>query len=330
MTGGSSYVITLPKEWITTFSIKKNDIVGVEIQQDGSLIVFPRSDVEKVQKLKEIDVSEIDDPTFLFRYLIGAYEAGFSSIIIKSEKRLPLFVRPIIREFTQMTIGQEVIEETERSITLKDLLNPAEMPFMSTIRRMYIIAKTMHENTQNALINKDVEIIDTVISGDNDVDRLNWLIGRQYSIILRDPALAKKMDISPEIASHYFLVSRLIERIGDHYVRMAENIGNLIHEKIDDRTYKRFVDVITPASDLALEIFDKSIKSYIKKDIKSANKTIESIKGLTTRCEKIRDLTMKQKGIVALSMGYIEESIRRIGEYSGDLSEYVINYLIRE
>jgi hypothetical protein len=111
---------------------------------------------------------------------------------------------------------------------------------------------------------------------------------------------------------------------------MGENISNLIQEKIDERTYKRFVDAITPASDLALEIFDNSIKSFIRKDLKSANKTIESIKGLTTKCEKINDIAMKQKGIIALSMGYIEESIRRIGEYSGDLSEFVINYLIRE
>jgi hypothetical protein len=39
---------------------------------------------------------------------------------------------------------------------------------------------------------------------------------------------------------------------------------------------------------------------------------------------------MKQKGIIAVSMGYIEESIRRVGEYSGDLSEYVINYLVKK
>jgi len=38
-TGGSSYVITLPKEWIEREKIKKNDPIGVEIQPDGTLLV---------------------------------------------------------------------------------------------------------------------------------------------------------------------------------------------------------------------------------------------------------------------------------------------------
>ena len=122
MTGGSSFVITLPKEWTRSYKIKKNDIVGVEVQQDGSLLVLPKTEIQQIQKVKEFDVSNVDDPTFLFRYLIGAYEAGFSVIKLSSEKRMPLFVRPVVREFTQMTIGQEVIEESETSVILKDLL----------------------------------------------------------------------------------------------------------------------------------------------------------------------------------------------------------------
>jgi len=330
MTGGSSFVVTLPKEWIITSNIKKNDVIGVEIQQDGSLLIVPNTDTKAEQKVKHIDVSKIENPTFLFRYLIGAYEAGYSEIKLKSEKRLPLFVRPVVREFTQMTIGQEVIEESEKVITLKDLLNPAEMPFKSTLRRMYVLAKTMHENTVSALINKNLDIVETVISGDNDVDRLNWLVGRQYSIILSDPTLAKRMDINAEVAYHYFLVSRKIERISDHHVRIAQNIANMIHEKVEERTYKKFTDVAIPASDIALAIFDRSIKSFFKRDLKGANNTIETIKILLTKCEKIKDLAMKQKGIIALSMGSIEESYRRIGEYSGDLCEFVINYSIKE
>jgi len=37
---------------------------------------------------------------------------------------------------------------------------------------------------------------------------------------------------------------------------------------------------------------------------------------------------LQQKGITALSVGYIVESIRRVGEYSQNISENVINYLV--
>jgi len=33
-TGGSSYVMTLPKEWIDAQKIKKNDPIGIEEQSD--------------------------------------------------------------------------------------------------------------------------------------------------------------------------------------------------------------------------------------------------------------------------------------------------------
>ena len=37
VTGGSSFVLTLPKEWITTSNIKKNDPLSIHIQSDGTL-----------------------------------------------------------------------------------------------------------------------------------------------------------------------------------------------------------------------------------------------------------------------------------------------------
>ena len=33
-------------------------------------------------------------------------------------------------------------------------------------------------------------------------------------------------------------------------------------------------------------------------------------------------------GVTAISIGYIVESIRRVGEYAEDISEIVINYLV--
>ena len=56
-----------------------------------------------------------------------------------------------MRDYTQMTIGQEVVEETDTLITIKDLLNPAEMPFDNTIKRMFVIVRNMHEDAITAL-----------------------------------------------------------------------------------------------------------------------------------------------------------------------------------
>jgi len=39
MTGGSSYVITLPKDWVESTHIRKNDPLGVIVQPDGTLLI---------------------------------------------------------------------------------------------------------------------------------------------------------------------------------------------------------------------------------------------------------------------------------------------------
>ena len=325
LTGGSSYMITLPKEWITSLNIKKNDPLAVSLQSDGTLLISTKMQ-EHIQKTKEFDVSTISKPVYLLQLLIGAYIAGYTSIKITASQRLSPPIRNVIRTFIQITIGQEVVEETDTTIILKDLLNPVEMPFDRTIKRMHIIVKSMHEDAIRALQTKDTLLSEDVSSRDNDVDRLHWLVARQYNIILQNVSLAEKMDITTETASTCFLISKIIERIGDHIVRITQSIPSLINNTLD----KNIIEKITTASNLAEDIFTKSITSYFKKDIKASNEIIESVTKLEKLCEEINTLALQQKGLVAISIGYIVESIRRIGEYAEDISENVINYLVGE
>ena len=326
VTGGSSYVISLPKTWVKTLNIKKNDPLGLIIQPDGTLLITKKVDEGQEERIIEINADTIDTPTYLFRCLIGAYIAGYTIIKIKSRGVIPPFVRTVSRKFTQVTIGQEVVEETDNSIIIKDLLNPVEMPFDKSIRRMYLIVKNMHKDAVRILKNKDKTLVEDILSRDNDVDRLHWLIARQHNIVSRDVNLARKMGITTGKVVNYFLISRIIERIGDHAVRMAKNILNFIDEKVDEK----IIDTIESANNLALEIFDKSIEPFAERDMNSANKNIDSLTKLVSLCEKINTLALQQKGAVAVSIGYIAESIRRTGEYAADISECVINHLISE
>ncbi|MCD6222066.1 MAG: phosphate uptake regulator PhoU, partial [Thermoplasmata archaeon] len=83
-------------------------------------------------------------------------------------------------------------------------------------------------------------------------------------------------------------------------------------------------------SNHALKIFDKSIESFTERNMKLANKNIDSLTKLVSLCEKINTLALQQKGAIAISIGYIAESIRRTGEYASDISECMINHLISE
>lgn len=324
MTGGSSYVITLPKDWIKSLKIQKNDPLGVIVQSDGTLMITPRTTVEQADNTKEIHVDYVQDPRFLFRLLIGAYIRGYKNIIIKSENNIEAQVRDSVIKFTQILIGPEIVEEDAKSIIIKDLLSPTEMPFDKTIKRMFLLVKSMHENAITSLLEKNKELAEDVVNRDRDVDRLQWLIARQSSMVLEDITLAKKMGVMQNSATFYFSTSRILERVGDHAVIIASHVPTLIDKKISEKV----IADISKASDMSLKILSNSIEAWVKKDIEAANANRESVKDLDARCEKVNDHAMNIRGVEAISLSYISESIRRTGEYAGDIAELLINQLI--
>jgi phosphate uptake regulator len=324
ITGGSSYVITLPKDWAESLKIKKNDPLGLVVQPDGTLLVTKDITEVQVQRAKKFDVTAIHEPAFLFRLLIGSYIAGYTTIEISSKNRLPASVRMVVRDFTQMTIGPEVVEETDNSVVLKDLLNPLEMPFNNTIKRMYVVVKNMYLDALNVLETRNKNLADDVAARDNDVDRLHWLVARQTNIILKNANLSRKMAVSTSMVINTYVISRIIERIGDHAVRCVDNARKLPEGELPED----LIEAVRKASGLSLALFDKSIVSYFKSDIREANRNIEQVGALEAACEEINALAMSQEPLTAISLRNIAESIRRAGEYSGDISENVINYLV--
>jgi phosphate uptake regulator len=220
-------------------------------------------------------------------------------------------------------MGPEIIEETSNTILIKDLLDPKEMPFDKTIKRMYILAQNMHEDAVKALENGDKNLAEQVINRDDQIDRLNWLVERQAHIVLRDIILCQKMNITLEDASNYQLISRFLERIADHAVKIAKSVLRINFEKID----KNLLNEITEVSKLSLDLLNLSLDAWLQKSLSLANENIESIDKLSSKCEKI-EFNDRNNVEFAVEVGYIIESIRRTGEYSSDISEIIINNLI--
>ncbi|WP_319378700.1 phosphate uptake regulator PhoU [uncultured Methanocorpusculum sp.] len=326
MTGGSSYVLSLPKGWIRERNIQKNDPLGVVSQADGTLLITPNLHYDSTSRTKEFGLKDYPDPTTLLRSLIGAYISGFTTIKITSAGRIPPKVRMVVRKFSQMTIGQEVSEEADNSIVLKDILNPTEMPFENTIRRMYVIVKGMHEDAMNALEQGRLDLAEDVIARDTDVDRLHWLVHRQFSLIVDNPSLSLKMGITPGIAATYYQISRIIERVGDHTVLIAEAATTLIEKGVD----RTLVAKLTGLSEFSLNIFNKSIQAIYSGSIPGANKIITEVEEMEAAYHGLAESIRKMRVPEAVAVTQITQSLHRITEYSSDIAEILINRMVSQ
>jgi len=326
LTGGSSYVLTLPKEWVRSLNIKKNDSLGLITQPDGTLVVTTRTTEARPQRNKEIKVEEVKEPTHLFRMLIGAYIMGYSTITLRSSGRMPAQARDTVVKFAQMTIGPEVMEESASAITVKDLLNPAEMPFDKTIRRMHILVRTMHEDAFTSMEKRDRALAEDVLRRDSDINRLNWLAARQHSIMLADTTLARRMGISLEDAVHYFLIARILERIGDHGVRISRGVLQLMEKRLE----KDIQSLLEQANAESIELLNASLEGWFRRDIRFANQSLDGLPSLLAKCDHINQAAQHVKSTYSIPVTDIAESIRRTGEYAADIAELVINNLVLE
>ncbi|MBS7383542.1 MAG: phosphate uptake regulator PhoU [Methanomassiliicoccales archaeon] len=322
ITGGSSMMITLPKEWAETVGLKKNDPVSLDVQNDGSLIIFPNGMEERnLSSTKCIDVNDISDNDFLYRQLVGAYIAGHNMIELRSNDKLASEHIDVVSSFVQTSIGLEIIEENDNSIIIQDLMNQSQIRPLKSLERMEVLVRNMLNDVIDSIEKKDVTLFESMVERDKEVDRIHWLILRQVSINQRDPTVARKQGMSIASVTRCSSISRIIERIGDHAVLMSKNMRYLLGECPPNMMESSMV----AAGRDAIKLFSDSIKTWKTKDMVSANACIERGKILANKVFENSNRVNEFTGKAAISTGLIIESVKRIIEYSMDISEIAIN-----
>ena len=278
VTGGSSFIVTLPKEWAESVGLKKNDPVRLSPQQDGSIIITTAdSDLSSSYAVKTMDVTGVADSDLIFRMLVGTYMSGFSLIEIISSARLSNTVLDVVGRMTQMAIGLEIIEEHDNKIILKDLVDPSEMKMGKSLERMKVLARNMLTDVSSALKNDDASFIADIAARDGDIDRLGWLITRQTNMFQRDVGMQKKVGMDHSEITMNYTIGRFIERIGDHTVVISKNIRKILGNV-------SFADIREEASklcDAAISVFTGSLSTVNSNDPAVANDSVNKCNQLS-------------------------------------------------
>ncbi|MCL1983884.1 MAG: AbrB/MazE/SpoVT family DNA-binding domain-containing protein [Methanomassiliicoccaceae archaeon] len=325
MTGGSSFIVTLPKDWAESVGLKKNDPLRLNPQQDGSIIITTADSADSSTCVTRIiDVEGLTDANFIFRMLVGAYMSGFGLIEVVSSSRLSNTVLDVVGKMTQMAIGIEIIEEYDNKIVLKDLVDPSEMKMGKSVERMRVLVRNMLTDVTSALKENDSSFIDDIIARDGDVDRLGWLITRHTNMFQRDVGLLKRIGMDhSEITSNY-TISRIIERIGDHAVLMSKNIRKIIgHEGHNDLRNEA-----AKLCDATISVFAKSFATISGSDPKSASDCANECRDLSEITKNLNEYVHGKDPDISLSINLMTSSLRRICEYSMDLAELAINLIM--
>jgi len=331
LTGKSTYIVSLPKRWVVSMNLQPGSQVVIAKQSDASLLLTPK-ELFKPAKLGEasLAVSQKDDPRTIERKIVALYLVGYNLIRLHTRnERITALQRNLVKDLTRKKlVGTEIISDSPNEMKLQILLSYPELSVESALRRMCLIAASMHEDTMHALKNLNKELCRDIITLDDEVDRFSLYIIRQLKAAVQSERVLKEIGLSsPRDSLGYRVIGRAVERIADHAVKIAEDII-LLDAKIEEPVFER----ISELSSFSRSVFDDSIKSLFKKDYALADSAVAKAKTIVSlENEALREISKKSTDPARLSsIRIIIESIRRTAEYAGDIAEIVLNLNVNQ
>jgi phosphate uptake regulator len=329
ITGGSTYVLSLPKRWVTQNGLEKGSQLLVRQEENGSLAVLP-PELGKTEKTEEalIKVSPHDSSEALIRKTVSVYLQGYNIIHIRAkdqQKEILSIQRNAIKTFARnMLVGTEIVIDTNKDLTLQVLLSYPELSVPSALRRMSIITASMHKDAITALRNIDYQLAKDVRATDYEVNRFHLYIIRQLKMAIQNPKIIIEIGLkTPKDCLGYRLITKMVERTADHATNIAKNV-QLLKKQLDEE----FLQAIKEMNEVAISSFVTAIESLFRFDYDLADSVISKANKIVA-LEKKALLSLKETDIgEAANIRLVIESVRRIAEYSMDIAEVVLNMTV--
>lgn len=313
-TGRSTLNVSLPKKWANSNGISNGSLIFITQNQNGDLLLSGERS-ERNLSIK-IDIkSKRGDP--LFRDIIACYLAGYRTIEIYSHN-LNATQKRDIHYIINKLIGPEILEETLNKVIIHDLLSSEELKLDHALKRIKNMTRSMINDAISSLINKNKELAIDVIQRDNDVDRLNLLVYRQFSEILNSRSI--EQEINPVIAFNYMQAATNLERIADHASRIAE-----IASEIENELSAEIAERLSKFGSIFPNLMDESVSILLNPDNDKANQMIEKTKEMKKQLSSITASfsdKCEDKTLIRLA---VAGSIERILDHIINISELAIN-----
>ncbi|MBI4439172.1 phosphate uptake regulator PhoU [Candidatus Woesearchaeota archaeon] len=265
--GNSSFVVSLPKAWVTKNGLRKGDVVRIE-ESPNELIISAREEGKK--KLTEITIlCEAKPINELKTEILAAYVNNYNVIRLTGSnvKNISASLKQILYGL----VGMEIIEETASTITAKDLLDLSEVSIDNTVRRMDILIRSILEDVTNP------DSIDSIHERDKEINRLGLLSSRIFRTATDNPSVLKIFNTNYWNLFIARQVTVELEHIGDYLKR----ISRLLKESGKDSAKKQYFQLATRYREAMKIYYDKEkdktyrLESETKKFMKDFDKMIE-------------------------------------------------------
>jgi phosphate uptake regulator len=320
VSGGSTYVISLPKKWVKKTGLKAGD--SLVVTEQGSSLLVGASISEKKSETKEVRISQMMSADALERIIIALYLVGYDTIRIKLDRKDHLPYRKSIRNLLDYLIGIEILEDTNDLMTLEIMVDYRRMTTMQILQRMFSINRSMLLDLGKALKTGDTGLAKDVMVREREIDRLYFLVVRQLKSAVEYPQIAEKLGIERQRdCLGYRITVKVLERIADHIENIAKSYIQLL-EVQKSVSLDHFVGL----NNSLVIIFEQSINALFARDLEKAEMIFLELKDTwKAHTELLGELLQPGNVKAAILQKTMLDSYWRIASYSGDIAEIAIN-----
>ncbi len=323
--GGSTYTVSLPKEWVRSIKLKPGDYVSVISQPDDTILISPRGSRFKRKNEATIEVDTALQRDSLIREIIGFYLAGYNVIRVSFEKPPKTSVKAIKDELRKRLIGVEAVSESSKELMIQALVGVEQLPVKTALKKMVDIVASMVDESIIALRKCDESLAREIAERDDEADRFYFYVVRQLKRAVVERSFLDEIGLKhPRECLGYRIIMKSIERAADHASRIASRVAEV------GETPEELLEWIDKMSGLSVKMLQDSIDLLYHFDIKKAhslmenNRYLREIKKDATRTLYALKLEIQK----LLNLAFIIDSLERIGEYSADIVEIAINLSI--
>ncbi|MEM4280770.1 MAG: phosphate uptake regulator PhoU [Candidatus Caldarchaeum sp.] len=317
-TGKSTFIVSLPREWVTVNNLKKFDRVKL-IPLSSKLIISADSD-EKLSQA-EINAGKSDTPPEVARLFFSKYLEGYSKIRVSFPEHSPQTIGFLKERIRRWLIGVEIIEESSTEILAQCLPMHDKLPVRLSIERMGSITTNMVVDAVDSIVEVNKSLAEEVVNRDDEVDRFYHFVTRQLNVAVKDYFILKSLQLDdPAECIAYVLVAKNIERAADHAVNICKR--TLIMRDDFDESEK-----ILGISQDVVAVFKSSHAALLELSMKKANETLTLAERVAAKIEQLQSQPSRkrEKPESHATMLTVLGSLRRIAEYAEDIAEAAIN-----
>jgi AbrB family looped-hinge helix DNA binding protein len=315
-TAAGTFIVTIPKDWAEKLTLRKGDLVSIELEENDIILSPTRSRVGA--QSRSLEIEQFKDQRLLELCITASYIQGHDITEVVSKGKMVPEQKLWIRQAVESLIGVEIAEDFANQVVLQNLVDPSKFDLNRVLERFSTTSRAVFQDAIRAFAENDRALAQDAFERGDESTRLYRLLMRLALQAAADKRLRAQMNLS-NISSVVvrIIAIRELGRIAYYAMRIAQHVGEL-QKRLDSDA----IALIQRMTKATLEMQEQATSALINKDLTLASSIIDRMAQVRKLYETAHSFVSKEANDkTALTLSLIIRDIRAIAGYAVALAD---------